>query len=121
MKDMLACTQFFLCVALVAAGLVVFTGCTHRGATVSGRDMPQAASQKASVPLPEQEAIRVAKNAAIQARIRLDDYEEPDARRLSGDAKGWFVFFPGRFKAPGNHFAVAVDDRTRSTKIIPGE
>ena len=121
MNNKSAFAQCILCAVTIGAGLAGNAGCAHRGTTAPGRDTPQATNRTASVPLSGQEAIRVAKNAATQARIRLDDYEEPDARRMSGDAKGWFVFFPGKFKAPGNHFSVVVNDQTHSTKIIPGE
>ncbi|WP_269633644.1 hypothetical protein [Pelomonas sp. BJYL3] len=61
--------------------------------------------------------------AAAQARAEgwdLRKYAGPELCYSARDAK-WTVFYDGLDPLPGNHFMVLVDERTKASRLVPGE
>ena len=72
--------------------------------------------------LSEVEAIRIAKATALNAGVRLSDFDPPLAHYeyVVGDHT-WLVSYSGKILRPGNDFLVAIDDKTREATFEPGE
>ena len=68
------------------------------------------------------DVVRIASRAAARADYRLRDYKAPTVRfEVSRKDYSWTAFFEGKASYPGNHFLVWVDDRTKKTRVMPGE
>src|SRR5688572_2227261 len=81
-----------------------------------------AATPVAPASLKEHEVIKLANAAAMKKGYKLEDYEKPKAKyEVSWEPASWIVSYQGKLRAPGNHFFVIVDDKTKSTELWPGE
>ncbi len=67
------------------------------------------------------EVIRLAREAAERAGLRLREYNAPEVRYEAADGRSvWWVFFDGRVAMPGYFFAVRVYDQTGETRVFRG-
>jgi hypothetical protein len=95
---------------LAALTISLLVGCSHPTPTRSGST------------LDETEVIRIAADAATKHGYRLADYDAPRAHyEFTRKDQRWTVFYEGKIRAPGHHFLVWVDDRTRGSCVMPGE
>jgi hypothetical protein len=83
--------------------ILLFTSCAHH---------PQ---------INQENAIQLAKKAAIKSGYKIEDYKEPVAHfEFTRKNKTWTVFFDARGNSL-SHFLVWVDDKTGKTNVVPGE
>ena len=95
---------------LAALTVSVLVGCSHPTPTPSGARLGEA------------EVIRIAADAATKHGYRLADYDAPRAHyEFTRKDQSWTVFYEGKVRLPGHHFLVWVDDRTRESRVMPGE
>ena len=68
------------------------------------------------------EVIKLANAAAEKKGYELTKYEAPEAHyEYVHKDDSWWVFYQGKLRAPGNHFSVSIQDKTKKTEVTPGE
>jgi ketosteroid isomerase-like protein len=68
------------------------------------------------------DALHIAEAEAIRNHVRLSDFQAPHFRyHHRDDGYVWVFIYDGTVPKPGNHFLVAVNDRTQYAKFSPGE
>jgi hypothetical protein len=82
-----------------------------------------ATSARAGQPtLKEPEVIKLSNAAAEKKGYKLANYEAPKAHyEYVRKDDSWWVFYQGKLRAPGNHFSVSIQDKTKKTEVTPGE
>jgi hypothetical protein len=63
------------------------------------------------------EAVEIARWLAVAAGYDLEEFDEPEPRLESTE---WFVLFRGTSGAPGDHFAIALDPATHTSRVVVG-
>lgn len=72
--------------------------------------------------LKEPEVIKLSNAAAEKKGYKLANYEAAEAHyEYVRKDDSWWVFYQGKFRAPGNHFSVSIQDKTKKTEVTPGE
>ncbi|RYD81224.1 MAG: hypothetical protein EOP84_11340 [Verrucomicrobiaceae bacterium] len=72
--------------------------------------------------LSEVAVIRLANEAAKKAGYDLKRYDAPKAYyEYVHKDYSWWVSYQGKLRAPGNHFSVAIHDKTKKVEVLAGE
>lgn len=64
--------------------------------------------------------LNIAKEHAKKEKIKLKEYYIKSIE-YDPDKKEWTVHFQGRILAPGVHFTIFIEDRTKKTILMPGQ
>jgi hypothetical protein len=113
-------------IAIAVVVLIAMTTC-RLGYGAEGSELPlrdcDDPAQSRPVPktrLTQTEARALALEAARVRGMDLAPFHPPTIC-FAGSTQQWLVLFNGREAYPGNHFSVFVNDKTRSTMLVPGQ
>jgi hypothetical protein len=109
--------------ASVVAALAVCAADTSFADSRANPTPPETQGTPPGASLSRTEVIRLADAAAVKKGFILADYLPPHVyyQFLKKDTGTWSIFYDGKVPAPGNHFLVLINDRNKTTEVIPGE
>ncbi len=105
---------------LLAICCVVLVGCANEAGTFPRFSLPTPAPKDWD--MSPTDAVVVAMRYTADNEIPLREYGVP---RVSSDVfegeRFWAVLYSGRFRIPGDHFMLLINDATKAVEYLPGE